>query len=73
MEQNKINCWEYMKCERQPSGKKVEDFGVCPAAVDASFNGINNGKNAGRICWAVAGTCCGERYREHLQKNVDPA
>jgi len=59
----KINCWEFKKCERQPGGKKVEDFGVCPAAVDSSFNGINNGQNAGRICWAVAGTCCGGKVQ----------
>jgi eukaryotic-like serine/threonine-protein kinase len=58
MAQKKINCWEFKKCNRQPGGSNVEDFGVCPAAVDSSFNGINNGKNAGRICWAVAGTCC---------------
>ena len=58
MSTGKMNCWEFKKCERQPGGKKVEDFGVCPAAVDSSFNGINNGHNAGRICWAVAGTCC---------------
>lgn len=63
MEPKRINCWEFKKCERQPGGKKVEDFGVCPAAADASFNGINSGKNAGRICWAVAGTCCGGKVQ----------
>ena len=52
-----------MKCERQPGGKKAEALGLCPAAVDSSFNGINNGKNAGRICWAVAGTCCGGKVQ----------
>jgi len=36
---------------------------VCPAAVDTSFDGINRGKNAGRICWAVAGTCCGGKVQ----------
>jgi CRP-like cAMP-binding protein len=63
MADKKINCWEFKKCERQPGGKKVADLGVCPAAVDASFNGINNGQNAGRICWAVAGTCCGGKVQ----------
>ena len=33
-------------------------MGVCPATLDDSFDGINRGKNAGRICWAVAGTFC---------------
>ena len=37
----------------------MAELGECPAALDASFDGINSGKNAGRICWAVAGTCCG--------------
>ena len=54
-----LNCWEYMKCGRQPGGKKAVERGACPAAKDASFNGINRGKNAGRICWALAGTFCG--------------
>ena len=63
MAQKEINCWEFKKCERQPGGKKVDDLGVCPAAVDSSFNGINNGQNAGRICWAVAGTCCGGKVQ----------
>ena len=59
MARKKLNCWEYMKCEREPGGKKADELGVCPACVDTSFDGINSGKNAGRICWAVAGTCCG--------------
>jgi CRP-like cAMP-binding protein len=58
MTDNKINCWEFMKCGRQPEGDKVSEYGVCPAARDKSYDGIHDGKNAGRICWAVAGTCC---------------
>ncbi len=53
------NCWEIKKCGREPSGAKTEEFGVCPAASEASMTGINRGVNAGRICWAVAGTLCG--------------
>ena len=63
MSNKKLNCWEFKKCERQPGGKNVEDLGVCPAADDSSFNGINDGQNAGRICWAVAGTCCGGKVQ----------
>ena len=29
--EKRINCWEYMKCERQPGGRNVEDHGECPA------------------------------------------
>jgi hypothetical protein len=53
------NCWEYMKCGREPGGEKAEELGVCPAVEDTSFDAINRGKNAGRFCWAVAGTFCG--------------
>lgn len=59
----KLNCWEYMNCGREPGGKKAEEFGVCPAAKDLSFDGLNRGKNGGRICWAVAGTFCGGKVQ----------
>ncbi len=58
-----LNCWEYMKCGREPNGKNAATLGVCPAAADKSFAGINRGKNAGRICWAVAGTLCGGKVQ----------
>ncbi len=57
------NCWEYMKCGRQPGGVKASELGVCPAADDRSYDGINSGKNAGRFCWAVAGTFCGGKVQ----------
>ncbi|MGD8654719.1 MAG: hypothetical protein PVG28_01325, partial [Desulfobacterales bacterium] len=58
MAAKKINCWEFMKCGREPGGAKAAEYGTCIAATDSSYAGINTGKNAGRICWAVAGTCC---------------
>ena len=61
MTSDRLNCWEYMKCGRQPEGDKVEEFGICPAASDTSYDGIYFGKCGGRICWAVAGTFCGGR------------
>lgn len=53
-----LNCWEFMNCGREPGGNRADELGACPAAVDESFEGINSGKNGGRICWAVAGTFC---------------
>ena len=47
-----------MQCGREPGGAKVATLGVCPAAVDPTFDGFNLGTNAGRICWLVAGTFC---------------
>ncbi|MCP4354283.1 MAG: protein kinase, partial [Proteobacteria bacterium] len=52
----KVNCWEYMKCGREPGGNRAEKHSVCRVAIDNSFNNINSGKNGGRFCWAVAGT-----------------
>jgi tRNA A-37 threonylcarbamoyl transferase component Bud32 len=59
MAQRKINCWEFKKCGREPGGGKSTELGICPAAIDKSFDGINRGDMAGRFCWAVAGTFCG--------------
>lgn len=59
MAQPKINCWEHKKCGREPGGLKSYELGICPAAIDTSFDGTNRGNNAGRFCWAVAGTFCG--------------
>jgi CRP-like cAMP-binding protein len=59
MVQNRLNCWEFLKCGREPGGEKADRLGICPAAADVSFDGINSGKCGGRICWAVAGTFCG--------------
>lgn len=53
------NCWELKNCGRVPGGAKEREMGVCPAVTDTSFDGLNGGRNGGRICWAVAGTFCG--------------
>ncbi|EMS77305.1 protein kinase domain-containing protein [Desulfotignum phosphitoxidans] len=59
----KINCWEYMGCGREPGGRHAADKGICPAAVDRSHDGTNEGTCAGRFCWAVAGTLCHNRVQ----------
>lgn len=51
----RINCWEFMKCGREPGGDNP-GAGVCPTAEAVSMNGINGGHNGGRICWLVSGT-----------------
>jgi len=48
-----------MKCGREPGGENARKQGLCPAAADTTFNNFNQGFNAGRICWLVAGTFCG--------------
>ena len=59
MSNKRINCWEYMKCGREPGGENARKLGICPAAEDTSYSGFNQGINAGRLCWLVAGTFCG--------------
>lgn len=61
MKTKRMNCWEYKKCGREAGGSRTGELGVCPAALDDSFHNVNHGKNAGRICWAVAGTFCGDK------------
>ena len=58
MTPGKINCWQALACGREPGGAKAEELGTCPAAVDATFDGFNQGSKGGRLCWLVAGTFC---------------
>jgi hypothetical protein len=60
----KMNCWEFHVCGREPGGGKVGEFGICPAALEASVDGFNKGDKGGRACWAVSGTLCLERVEE---------
>jgi hypothetical protein len=50
------NCWEFLKCGREPGGPHAHEVGVCPAAVEGKLDGIHAGKNGGRACWLVSGT-----------------
>ena len=54
----KKNCWEYKGCGREEGGRNVKDLGVCPVSTETKLDGVHGGKNAGRACWAVAGTFC---------------
>ncbi len=59
----KKNCWEHKKCGRQPGGDKVAQLGVCPVTIYTELNGAHGGKNAGRACWAIAGSLCGGKIQ----------
>ncbi len=67
---DKKNCWEIKKCGKEPGGKKVNELGACLAATEKNTDGINNGKNSGRCCWAVAGTLCGEKIQGIFAKKM---
>ncbi len=53
-----MNCWEFMKCGRQPDGHKINQLGICPASTEQKYDGTNHGKNAGRCCWKIPETNC---------------
>ena len=55
----KMNCWEFKNCGRVPYGEHIKDLGICPVAEYDALDNVNDGKNAGRICWAIGGTLCG--------------
>jgi hypothetical protein len=59
----KKNCWELKKCGREPGGVKSKELGVCIAATEKRLDGTNEGKNAGRTCYAVSGTLCGGKVQ----------
>ncbi len=60
----KANCWDVMTC-----GRGLASVEPCPAALDATCDGVNGGMNAGRICWTVPGTfCSGEIQGDFLDK-----
>ncbi|MGD2271879.1 MAG: serine/threonine protein kinase, partial [Desulfobacterales bacterium] len=71
MTSQKPNCWEYKHCGREPEGKRADELGVCPAAADSTFDGINSGTCAGRFCWAVAGTFCGGKVQGTFAEKRD--
>lgn len=63
----KMNCWEFKNCGRGP-----ENSGnICPAGIEKRLDGTHNGKNAGRACWAVAGTLCGGIVQGTFAKKYD--
>lgn len=51
-----------MKCGKETVDDNVffSEEGTCPASTEHYMDGVNDGKNAGRACWAVAGTLCNE-------------
>jgi hypothetical protein len=67
----KLNCWEHKKCGRQPGGHKVQELGVCPVPVNQDLSGAHDGKNAGRACWAIAGSLCGGKIQGVYAKKLD--
>lgn len=54
----KLNCWEFFNCGREKNGLMVPYLGECPASAEMKFDGMNDGKGAGRSCWLSCSTEC---------------
>jgi len=66
----KMNCWEVKKCGRQSGGDKVSELGLCQSALSGKYDGINNGLNRGRFCWAVTGNACQAEVADSFTKHL---
>ena len=64
----KINCWEFVGCNRK-SGEDPES-GVCKASIDTSADGTNGGINGGRVCWFISGTFSGYKVEGQYAKKL---
>ena len=67
---NKLNCWEFMKCGREPGGNKADELGICPVGTETSANSLNGGINGGRICWVIARTCCKDKVKCYVTQQI---
>lgn len=61
--EEKLNCWEFSNCGEQGHN--------CPARLLERYDSINNGCNAGRVCWAVVGTLCCNKNQNDLSIKYD--
>ena len=52
----RLNCWEFNNCSMQSGDVNINASDICPVITNTSADGLNGGKNGGRICWAIAGT-----------------
>jgi hypothetical protein len=67
----KQNRWEFKKCGREAGGAKEKEFGTCPAVLIRELDENHGGKNAGRVCWIVAGTMCGGKVQGSFATKID--
>jgi len=67
----KLNCWEFHKCGRIPGGANEKTLKICNAYYMKLLDGINDGLNGGRTCWACSGTLCKGYIDGVLCKKID--
>jgi hypothetical protein len=53
----KKNCWEFKNCGKHKSGVSG-DSSPCQVPKMSMYDGVNGGKNGGRVCWIIADSAC---------------
>lgn len=69
----KVNCWQFKKCGRQPTGDKADELGVCPAANESLADGINSGIEGGGFAGPWQVPCAAGRFKALLPQNLPTA
>jgi hypothetical protein len=67
----RLNCWEFKECGKEFGGVNAFNDGECPASIDFRFNGIHEGRFAGRSCWVIAGTMCDGSVQGDFSGKID--
>jgi hypothetical protein len=62
----KQNCWEFKGCGRD----KANGREMCPVLNSRRADGVNGGRNGGRVCWAVTGTYCDGKVQGTYSQKV---
>lgn len=66
----KINCWEFKKCKKEDQpDENSNDY--CCIPFDQSMDKLFEGKNGGRVCWGLIGTCCGSKRQKSITEKLD--
>jgi len=67
----KKNCWEVKNCGREVGGKNTDELGVCLASTEKKVDGLHDGINGGRVCWALAGTLCTGKIQGDYAEKIE--
>jgi hypothetical protein len=67
----KLNCWEYKQCGHEGTGDIFEEVGTCPTSTEICTDGVNDGKNGGRACWAIAGSLSNSEIKCYCMSKID--
>ena len=57
----RLNCWEFERRGKESCSLNKTGCETCPAAKESRVNGVNNGINGGRACWAINETLRSEK------------